>query len=412
MVRPVIQRCWLVLLATGGLALALYFTLTFLAGPESPPPAVRVVWTFEAVDRGAIITTPRVAGCRVYIGAIRDAGLAPAGAVYCLEEKTGREVWKFDDDGEMKHMVSSPCLADGRLYLGEGMHANPVCKFYCLDAATGRKLWHFAAEGHIESSPCVADGKVYFGAGDDGLFCLDAVTGKKRWHFRESVHVDTSPMVVGQRLYAGAGISLTCKTPEVFCLDADSGQALWRRPTDLPVWGSPQAAGRQVFFGLGNGRLDRSAEPPEKPAGALLCVKADSGQTSWRYPVRDAVMARPAVDREHVYFGARDGFCYCVARRGGKERWKKDLGSPVVTAPALVDRRLYVVPSAGRVCCLDADNGREDWAFDVARHSQTRPQLFSSPIVIPDQGGGRRIVFGAELRNPVSSAAVLYCLGD
>src|SRR5262249_48965315 len=153
----------------------------------------------------------------------------------------------------------------------------------------------------------------------------------------ESVHVDTSPVVVGQRLYAGAGISLTYKTPEVFCLDADSGKALWRRPTDLPVWGSPQAAGRQVFFGLGNGRLGRRPEPPEKPAGALLCVTADSGDTSWRYLVSDAVMARSAVDREHVYFGARDGFCYCLTRRGGKERWKKDLGSPVVTAPALVD---------------------------------------------------------------------------
>src|SRR5262249_30533568 len=130
------------------------------------PGAERVVWTFEQVERGAIISSPVVEGERVYVAAIQDAGLATHGAVWCLDRHTGSLVWKFDDDGDMQHVYSTPCLAGGRLYVGEGMHANHVCKFYCLDAATGRKRWHFQTAGHIESSPCVAGGKVYFGSGD------------------------------------------------------------------------------------------------------------------------------------------------------------------------------------------------------------------------------------------------------
>ena len=103
--------------------------------------ADHVVWTFEQVERGAIVSSPLVADDRLYVGAIRDAGLSTSGAVYCLNRETGKVLWQFDDDGEMQHMYSSPCLADGRLYIGEGMHANQVCKFYCLDAASGRKLW-------------------------------------------------------------------------------------------------------------------------------------------------------------------------------------------------------------------------------------------------------------------------------
>jgi len=50
----------------------------------------------------------------------------------------------------------------------------------------------------------------------------------------------------------------------------------------------------------------------------------------------------------------------------------------------------------------------------LARDAHVRPQVFSSPTVTRDAsaGEGRRIYFGAELANPVSSAAVLYCLQD
>jgi outer membrane protein assembly factor BamB len=395
-------------LAAGCAALALR------PSPDGPAEKVRVVWTFEPPQRGAIISSPRVTAERVYVAAIRDAGLATSGAVYCLERDTRRVVWCFDDGGDMQHMYSSPCLAGGRLYVGEGMHGNFVCKLYCLDAASGRKRWHFLTGGHIESTPCVADGKVFFGAGDDGVYCLDAVTGRRRWQWNGGAHVDANPAWAGGRLFVGAGVSRRCKVPEVVCLRGRDGKVVWRRATDLPAWGSPAPDGARVYFGLGNGRLGASAAAPERPAGALLCVNADSGRTCWRYDVPDGVFAKPAAGGGRVYFGARDGWCYCLDRERGRLCWKKHLGSAVVTTPALCDGRLYVAASGGRVCCLAADSGRELWAFDVARHSQTKPRLFSSPAVVaePGEGGGRRIYFGAELRNPLSSAAVLYCLRD
>jgi len=386
----------------------------------SPPQpshaqADKVVWTFEQVERGAIVSSPLVVGDRLYVGAIRDAGLSTSGVVYCLNAQTGKIIWKFDDDGEMQHMYSSPCLADGRLYIGEGMHANQVCKFYCLDAGSGHKLWQIVTSGHIESSPCVADGKVFFAAGDDGLYCLDAISGAQRWHHKAALHVDTSPTVVGRWLYCGSGVSRTRKATEVFCLDAETGADRWHKATDLPVWGSPAVSGTQVFFGLGNGRLTRSAEPPEKPAGAVLCVASGSGETQWRVDVSDGVLVRPAVDAERVYFGARDGRCYAVDRAHGHVCWTQSLGGPLVTNPALVDRRLYVVGSEGRVDRLDIESGKVGWSFDLATYSQTKPRLFSSPAVVPEHGereGHYRIYLGAELQMPVNSAAMLFCLRD
>jgi outer membrane protein assembly factor BamB len=396
-------------LAAGTLVFGVWAKLQ-RAQPAAVP--VTVVWTFEQAERGAIISTPVVTEDCVYVAAIRDNALNPSGIVYCLDRKSGRVRWTFDDDGAMKHTYSTPCLADGRLYIGEGMHGNDVCKMYCLDAATGRKLWEFVTGGHIESSPCVTVGAVFFGSGDDGVYCLDAVTGKKHWQFHGEWHVDVRPLVANGRLYAGSGISRLNRTTEIFCLDATDRRPLWRTPTELPVWGSPVLAGNQVFFGTGTGRLTMSAEPPEKPAGALVCADTETGRICWTCRADDAVFSSPAVDLERVYFGARDGRCYGVDRRDGRKLWQQNLGSPIVTQPALIEDRLYIVASGGQICCLHTSDGRTLWTFDLAKHTQTRPQLLSSPVVLETQDKDRSclLYLGMELRRGENSEAVLYCL--
>ncbi|HMC88334.1 MAG TPA: hypothetical protein VKI17_02250, partial [Gemmataceae bacterium] len=75
----------------------------------------------------------------------------------------------------------------------------------------------------------------------------------------------------------------------------------------------------------------------------------------------------------------------------------------------------YVVGSAGLVCCLDSRNGAQLWTFDIASHSQTRPRIFSSPSAVRAEEVDAQhhlLYLGAELSNPASSAAVLYCLRD
>src|SRR5262249_12396440 len=144
----------------------------------------------------------------------------------------------------------------------------------------------------------------------------------------------------------------------------------------------------------------------DRPAGALVCLQAETGQIRWQYDVRDAVLAQPAVDERtgFVYFAARDHHCYCLDDKGVLN-WTQDLGSPVVTAPALSGSCLCVAASGGKVYGLAANSGEVAWGFDVADHEQKKAQLFSSPVVVID-----RIYFGAGLGNVLGDTAALYCL--
>jgi outer membrane protein assembly factor BamB len=387
---------------------------SFATLPRQTDGTVRVVWTYRPSERGAFLSSPLIHGnTRVYIGAIHGSGLSSYGAVYRVDRTTGKEVWKFDDEGGMQQIFSTPCLEDEQLFIGEGLHENRGCRFFCLNAATGTEIWHFETKSHTESSPCVQNGRVFFGAGDDGLYCVDAAMGKQIWRFAEDLHIDANPLVVGDRLYCGSGTSRAYKGTEVFCLNVKTGKAHWRQKTDLPVWGSPATDGTRIYFGLGNGRMDRSAEPPETPAGAVVCFDP-SGKEVWKFNVDDAVLVRPALDQRHIFFAARDRNCYCLNKLTGKLVWKKDLGSPVVAAPALLDNRVYVAASDGTVCCLHALEGTELWRFDVAAHAEARPQVYSSPAVleVKDQDGTsrHRIYFGVALQDTLGSLAALYCL--
>jgi outer membrane protein assembly factor BamB len=229
---------------------------------------VGMVWKFEAPSAGWIASSPLVAGDRVYVAAAHGGVFEKYGTVYCLDRATGKELWHFPDDRKMKQVFSTPCLAGGRLYVGEGFHEDTGCNLYCLDAATGTKLWVYATNSHTESSPCVAGGKVYCGAGDDGLLCLNAGTGKEVWHY-PGLHVDCNPVVVGNRVYAGSGVGDVYRETCLFCLDADTGEQVWRVPTDQPVWGGADGRRPPAVRRAGQRQLRAERRQPRR-GGRLL----------------------------------------------------------------------------------------------------------------------------------------------
>jgi eukaryotic-like serine/threonine-protein kinase len=407
------NRRWLLWLALGSVASAACCVardglhVSSRDTPRAPGPTR--LWTFEPAERGAILASPLVVGERIYVPLIRD-GHPTSGAVYCLDRQTGKPIWRFHDGGRMQQTFSSPWLANGRLYVGDGMHQDFHGKLYCLDAGTGRKYWDFATAGHVESSPCVQDGKVFFGAGDDGIYALDVATGRQVWHQASGLHVDTSPAVVGHRLYAGSGTSVACTKTEVFALDTLDGHIIWHEATKLPVWGSPTLDQGQVFYGLGNGRL---LEHPERPAGAVICVDSFNGRRLWTWNGSESVFDRPIVDQDHVYFGARDGLCYCLDRTNGHLKWRADVGSAVVASPRFWKGRLYAVGSAGQLCRLRADNGQVEWRWHLGGDAYSKVRAISTPAVAVDHSGGRVCVYvGVELISPAGSLAQFYALRD
>ena len=381
--------------------------------------SVRHVWKFRLPAKGAISSSPVVAGERVYIAAAHDSVFRPHGALYCLDRGTGEVVWSFSNNKEMKPVFSTPVVADGKIYLGEGFHQDYECRVYCLDAASGKKLWDFQAGSHTESTPWLAAGRLYIGAGDDGLYCLDAASGKKRWNF-PSFHIDAPPLVADGKVYAGCGIGDTFKTTALFCLDATrQGKPIWRMNTDYPVWSRPVVSAGFVYAGTGNGRLNESADAP---AGAVLCLRARDGEVIWKTKFPDGVLGPLGADRRHLFFGCRDGSFCCLRRKDGSLAWRRDLGSAVVAGPALEGTnpeapagRLYAASIAGHLTCLESRTGKRFWSRDLAALAKTEVELIATPALEalrdPDGSEVWRLYVGVTLVS-TGRAGELHCFED
>jgi outer membrane protein assembly factor BamB len=373
-------------------------------------PQVEVVGAFEAVERGALIGTPCVTDDCVYLGAVRDTGLQPTGAVICLDRTTLKPIWTFDDGGKMLHMFSSPVVANGRLYIGEGMHANFECHLYCLDAATGQKHWAYSAGSHIESTPVVIGDRVIFGAGDDGVVCLNAETGSPIWKLDRPAHVDTTPIVGDGVVLAGSGISRRIPAEAaVYALNLESGRIRWRTPMDLPVWATPSLSDSTLYVGLGNGRLLEGPRPPEEPAGGVVALDIANGRERWRSRGCDAIFGQPAVNDRFVFVGSRDGKCYALDRSNGQQNWAVDCGSSIVAGPVWAGDTLVIATSTARILGLDTSAGTIRWQFDVPRQPHGDARILAPPAVYR-QGDRFLLYVSTELRSSAGSAAVLYVL--
>ncbi len=380
----------------------------------------RTVWTFQKVGNCDLASSPLVSEDKVYVGLLNTSVFDRSSTLHCLERATGKELWTFNNGGQLKPMFSTPCVANGKLYFGEGFHENAGCKLYCLDAKTGKKQWDFETDSHVESTPQVAQGKVVFGAGDDGLYCLDAVSGKKLWQYPEKpdaktgLHIDATPCVDGQHVYGCSGVSRTYQRLQVFCLDLKTGKKIWTQEAiDLPCWGSPTVCNGVLCVGLGNGRITLS---DSSPRGALLCLDAATGKKLWRFDaMKDAVHGKPAVDAGRVYVGSRDGFCYCLNRKTGRLLWKKDLKSPIVGGPALAGTpeatTVYVAATHGEVYCLNAVTGEECWVFkELSNQAATLLTTLTVRVHKLAEGERREIYLGAGVQN--QTCVVVYRLQE
>jgi outer membrane protein assembly factor BamB len=91
--------------------------------------------------------------------------ISTSSATYALDAENGTVKWSRPLDGG--YSVSSPAVADGKVYFG--LDNGYV---YALDALTGDIIWSYKTEGSVQSSPAISDGLLYVGSNDGNLYAI------------------------------------------------------------------------------------------------------------------------------------------------------------------------------------------------------------------------------------------------
>jgi outer membrane protein assembly factor BamB len=344
----------------------------------SPDPVTgSTIWAFSR-EVQTFYCSPAAAGGRIFASSADKTAFHDRGAIYCLDAANGAVVWKYAPD-DFRATFSSPAVMGGYVVCGEGLHFTRDGRVTCLEAATGKPLWQLRTASHVESSPCIYDGKAYIGAGDDGLYCIalrpDA-GGKARvlWHLdgKEYPDCEAPPLAAGGRVYFCLGE----EGAAVCCVDAQTGKPVWRVAAPYPVFAGPTLADGKLYVGMGNGNYVEGAEEVARkrieklrrqgageaqiaearkrlaPAGEVWTLDPATGNVLAKVPVKETVLGAPAAAEGRLYFGSRDGRIYCL-EADGKTLRSWDAHEPIISAPAVGQDHVYFVTEKGRLYVLD-----------------------------------------------------------
>ena len=326
------------------------------------PPLTGAKWTFNT--EGQIYSSPASADGMIFIG-------NNIGRMFALDQETGAVKWKFGAHGRI---ASSAAVSNGLVYFDcydsnfyaiDEMTGQLKWKF-----ATGGEK-RFTAQ-HIHgsepandlmpdpfdfylSSPTVADGKVYFGSGDGNIYALDATTGALKWKFHTDNVVHASPAAADGILYIGSWDTF------FYAINANTGKQLWKFKTgddakihnQTGIQGSATVANGIVYFGCRDSNL--------------YALDAHTGAKKWAFYNKTSwVIGTPAVRDGKVYFATSEpAFLHVVDANTGAEAFSLNLHWPAFSSPTLAGNFLYIGTHEGKFHAIDLAAQKIAWTFQT-----------------------------------------------
>jgi outer membrane protein assembly factor BamB len=227
-------------------------------------------------------------------------------------------------------------VAGGKVFFGAGEDG-----VFCLDAKTGKELWHFPGL-HVDTNLTVAGHRLFGGSGYNGnaIFCLDINSGEVLWRKPVDLPCFASPTRTGDRVLFGLGNGDFINSDEnpagaVLCVSAKTGALIWRCDVPDAVHGKPAVDHHHVYFGSRDG----------------FCYSLDkqSGEPIWKESLGSPIVSSIVLARcphcgncTGLYAAGSGGKVACLGANTGQVNWTFDLSrhsqsqAQLLSTPALV----------------------------------------------------------------------------
>lgn len=260
------------------------------------------------------------------------------GVLYAVDKQQGEVAWFKELPGEM---VVAPTLAEGFIlaHLTNGM-------IVALNEATGDEVWRFEDETGLlslrsTSQPTVVNGGVVVGTSTGKVLVLILENGRLAWEERISTpkgssdleritDVDGKPLVVGDNLYVSG------YNGETVALELRTGEVLWKR--DYASAGSPQLVRNRLIL--------------VSQEDHLVALDRLGGTEIWRNADLYYRSLTPVTALEdYLIAGDRFGYLHWFDRANGAlvGRLKLKEKDAIQVAPQVVGDKLLVQTAAGRL---------------------------------------------------------------
>jgi outer membrane protein assembly factor BamB len=154
--------------------------------------------------------------------------------------------------------------------------------------------------------------------------------------------------------------------------DRTSAKEIWRKRIDGGVEAGAELAKEHLYFGAGDGFFYK--------------ISALTGETVWSYPIRAEGLGKPLIHKDRIYFLAGNNIVHALDMESGRSVWiynRRD-PSPISvrggSQPAADEKNIYVGFSDGAVVALAQTSGNVVWETQVNRNKRFH-DVDSEPII-------------------------------
>lgn len=301
-------------------------------------------WLFQADEA---VYNPIVSDGKVYFTDLHKN-------VYCLDEDTGKPVWKislrtyssqFGSYARSAGKVKYPLIKGNKLFLTDSI------AIYCLDKNTGKVIW--ARTGFREERK-LKD----FHKWDTSKSSKWQPGQEDKWDpsMASRGNVDfiySNPVINNDLIYYG--------TRNLFISrEIRNGHLQWGNNDIKSYSGFPSFYDDYIF-----------TQSMDYGTGSFMvyCLHADSGKIKWKRKLTSPhKIYSPVVYRQRVYFASGENI-FCLDLRTGAVVWEKNYGSIITSNPSFTERSVLFTLANRSVVMIDPDTGRIEKKVDLGEQS-------------------------------------------
>ncbi|MCU0848525.1 MAG: PQQ-binding-like beta-propeller repeat protein [Spirochaetes bacterium] len=311
-------------------------------------------WLFQASE---MVYNPIVSDGRVFFIDIKKN-------VYCLDEDTGKLVWKLDlpsvsaqfaSFSKAMGKVKYPLIKGNRLYLTDSIAV------YCMDKNTGRVLW---ARTGLKDEKDIFKRTSWSDQGSSRGTPVTSRNWRPQSNAGEMVDgIYSDPMISGDLIYYG--------TRNVFLSrDINDGHLRWNNSEIKSYSGFPSFYDNLIF----TQSMDYA-----KNTFSLYCMESGNGAVKWVKPLdKPHRIFSPVVYSGKVYLASGKSL-YCYDLKTGEKAWEKSYADLVTSNPSFTEREILFTVGNRMLVRVNPSDGGEIARIDIG--DQSSPYF----VIIRDQ---------------------------
>ena len=302
---------------------------------------------------------------------------------FCLDIKTGKEIWKSTQShpkfGIYKYpgIASTPLLINDQVVLREinshGGNKGQARNLVYLNKETGKTEARRYA-GHIDYRTRYAtvtgneDVVVYpFGVHDiysypaicqnlNRLICADSQNKQRHWDFNVGdIDALAEPVISGDKVFQGT------EEGYVYALNLSGRKRIaWKFKAEGSVNSVVTIKNGKVYFGA-NG-------------GSVYCLNESDGKLVWEYKVEKPhkgarkQFSTAVLHKNRIYIGGADKQFYCLDAQNGKKLWQVESDDWIRSSPVINDKNIYFATISGKLYKV-SHKGKVKWNKKISTHA-------------------------------------------